>query len=331
MQQKACLKIKGEMIKVVSEEAILSIRNLCKSYGENKVVDNLSFDVYRGEVFGFLGPNGAGKTTTISMICGLLKADEGDITINGTSIRNNPKEARSLIGMCPQNVVIWKDLTCMEQIEFMGTMYDVPVRKAHERGIELLHAMGLSEKKNKRGKTLSGGMQRRLNIILALIHDPKIVILDEPEAGLDPQSRVLVRDYIKSIASDKTVILTTHNMDEAERVSSRVAIVDRGKLLVTGTPEELKKISGEGDILEIEIDCDEKKEIQSAVEILSQEFERVSLTDSILYITGSAVLDRMSEITGILSSNKVMAQDVRLRKKTLEDVFISLTGRGLRE
>jgi len=312
-------------------EVILSINNLCKSYSGNKVVHNLSFEVCKGEIFGFLGPNGAGKTTTISMICGLLKADEGDIIINGRSIKENPKEARALIGMCPQNIVIWKDLTCIEQIEFMGTMYDVAAKEARKRGIELLDVMGLIEKKDKKGKTLSGGMQRRLNIILALIHNPQIVILDEPEAGLDPQSRVLVREYIKAISSEKTVILTTHNMDEAERMSDRIAIMDRGKLLVVGSPDKLKSNGGEGEVLEITVSSVKEEKLERVQRILSEKVREVKFSEGLFVIADKSVLDKITSITSVLSSNEISIEDVRLRKKTLEDVFISLTGRGLRE
>lgn len=312
-------------------KSIMNINNLNKSYNGTKVVDSLSFDVRRGEIFGFLGPNGAGKTTTISMICGLLKADEGSITINGLSIKNNPKEARALIGMCPQNIVIWKDLTCIEQIEFMGTMYDIPAREARKRGLELLEAMGLSEKKNKMGKALSGGMQRRLNIILALIHNPQIVILDEPEAGLDPQSRVLVRDYIKSLAEHKTIILTTHNMDEAERMADRVAIMDKGKLLIIDTPENLKNINGKGNVLEIRTSNTKKEDVEKIRKSLLEKVDKVEFSENLFTITDKNVLEEVNSIIGIISSNQAAIEDIRLRKKTLEDVFISLTGRGLRE
>lgn len=314
-----------------STDIILSIKNLNKSYNGINVVSNLSFDVYKGEIFGFLGPNGAGKTTTISMLCGLLNSDSGDIVINGISIKDNPKQARALIGMCPQNVVMWKDLTCMEQIKFMGSMYDIPVKESEKRGLKLLEAMGLIEKKDKRGKTLSGGMQRRLNIILALIHSPELIILDEPEAGLDPQSRVLVRDYIKSLASEKTVILTTHNMDEAERMADRVAIIDRGKLLTVDTPDKLKNGAGAENILEIKTSLSEEAIAQKIKNILLTIVHSVKYTQGLFSITDKNVFENMTPVINIFSSNNIAIEDVRLRKKTLEDVFISLTGRGLRE
>lgn len=309
----------------------MRISNLCKNYNGMKAVKNLSLDVYKGEILGFLGPNGAGKTTTINMICGLLKADAGEIIIDGLSIKSNPKEARALIGMCPQNIVIWKDLTCIEQIEFMGTMYNIEAKEARNRGIELLAAMGLIEKKDKMGKALSGGMQRRLNIILALIHDPQIVILDEPEAGLDPQSRILVRNYIKNLAEHKTIILTSHNMDEVERLADRVAIVDKGELLTVNTPDMLKRHEEEGEVLEIKISGIGQENVEGMKKLLLMKVDRVAFSEGVLSITSKNVIDNITGVINILSSKGVTIEDLRIRKRNLEDVFISLTGRELRE
>ena len=173
-------------------EVILSLTGLRKSYGDLEAVRDLSLDVYRGEVFGFLGPNGAGKTTTIRMICGLLKADGGDIRVNGTALREDIRACRRRIGLCPQELVIWETLTCLEQLVFVGTQYDLPRPEARRRALELLDILGLSDKAKRLAKTLSGGMKRRLNLALALVHDPELLVLDEPQAGLDPQSRILV-------------------------------------------------------------------------------------------------------------------------------------------
>lgn len=214
-------------------EAILKVEHLEKKYGDLIAVNSISFEVYRGEIFGFLGPNGAGKTTTIKMMSGLLKPDKGQVFIN-----SDPK--RKSIGVCPQNIVIWENLTCHEQLVYMGQMYNISLAESKKCSKELLDALGLSDKKDKLAKTLSGGMQRRLNIALALVHSPLIVFLDEPQAGLDPQSRVLVRDYIRSIKQHTTVILSTHDMEEAEKLSDRVCIMDQGKILAIGTTKELK-------------------------------------------------------------------------------------------
>lgn len=310
-------------------DVTLRVTNLIKEYGNFKAVDNLSLEVKKGEIFGFLGPNGAGKTTTINMICGLIPLSGGEIYLNGVSMRNDKYGMRSLIGMCPQNILIWKDLTCIEQIEFMGEMYDIPRKVARERGLKLLDSMQLLEKKDKLGRTLSGGMQRRLNIILALIHDPEIVILDEPEAGLDPQSRVLVREYIKNLSQTKTVILTTHDMDEAERLCDRIAIIDGGKLISLGTSKELKNRSGNSEILEIRID--DVNNSETLLKQLKRFSDRAEINDNIISLRGENILEKISGIVEIIKRNNVSVDDIKVRKKTLEDVFIQLTGRGLRE
>lgn len=222
----------------------LTVRNLSKSFGPLRAVDALSFQVEPGEVFGFLGPNGAGKTTTISMVCGLLPPDGGAIELDGADLAKEPDRRRAL-GYCPQSLVIWERLTCLEQLELVGRLYGLTRAAVRARAEVLLADLGLSDKARAQARTLSGGMQRRLNVALALVHDPEVVVLDEPEAGLDPQSRVLVRDYVRKLASKKTVVLTTHNMDEAERMSDRVAIIDHGKLLVLDTPAALRQRHGE--------------------------------------------------------------------------------------
>jgi len=199
-------------VNVNSHQVVLRTENLTKRFGDVEAVRGLTLEVYEGEVFGFLGPNGAGKTTSINMMCGLLKPDAGQVTIHGQLVRGGETAVIRRVGVCPQNITLWSSLTCLEQMTFMGEMYNVPSRIARQRSQTLLEQMGLSEKMNKQAGTLSGGMQRRLNLIMALVHDPDILVLDEPEAGLDPQSRVLMREYIQSLARQKTVILTTHNM-----------------------------------------------------------------------------------------------------------------------
>ncbi|MGE5775770.1 MAG: ABC transporter ATP-binding protein, partial [Chloroflexota bacterium] len=198
---------------------VLQAQSLTKRYGEVTAVNDLSLEVCEGEVFGLLGPNGAGKTTSINMICGLLKPDAGQVTVRGKVITNGDASIRARVGVCPQNIVLWGQLTCIEQMQFIGEMYGMRGKAARDRGEKLLKELDLVEKKDKLARTLSGGMQRRLNLAMALVHDPEIIVLDEPEAGLDPQSRVLVREYVKSLARQKTIILTTHNMDEADRMA----------------------------------------------------------------------------------------------------------------
>ncbi len=310
----------------------LQTRNLTKRFGALTAVDDLSLDVHAGEVFGFLGPNGAGKTTSILMMCGLLRPDAGEVFLGGmplrqaqgSALRNGDLANRARVGVCPQENILWDKLTCLEQLEFIGEAYGVQRGVACQRGAVLLEALGLAPKAHETAARLSGGMKRRLNLALALVHDPEIVILDEPEAGLDPQSRALVRDYIRSLARVKTVILTTHNMDEAERLSDRVAIIDHGKLLVCDTPAALKRSLGEGDVLEMEVGL-------GALPLAREVFESVSMTNHTLTVRGHGLIEKLPTFLEKMRVASVGQSEIRLRGNTLEDVFLNLTGRRLRE
>ncbi len=309
-------------------KTVLQAQSLSKRYGELTAVNDLSLQVCEGEVFGLLGPNGAGKTTSINMLCGLLKPDAGQVTIRGQVVTNGDASTRARVGVCPQNIILWGQLTCLEQMQFIGEMYGIRGKAARRRAETLLAELDLLEKKDKLARTLSGGMQRRLNLAMALVHDPEILVLDEPEAGLDPQSRVLVREYVKSLARQKTIILTTHNMDEADRMADRVAILDHGQLLIVDTPEALKRTVGEGDVLEIDLD---DGVMQAASAALNSVMLQASATNHTLVIRARGVVEQLPAILDALRSVHAQPGEVRLRANTLEDVFISLTGRRLRE
>jgi len=312
---------------------VLQTENLTKRYGSLTAVKNLNLEVRRGEIFGLLGPNGAGKTTSINLICGLLKPDAGRVLIHGKAINGGDAEIRSRVGFCPQNTILWGKLTCLEQLEFIGEMYSMQRKISRQRGRELLDIMGLSERRNRLAAALSGGMQRRLNIILALVHDPDILVLDESEAGLDPQSRVLVREYIREWAAqrDRTVILTTHNMDEADRMAQRVAIMDHGELLVLDTPEALKRQVGEGDVLEIDLNGGQDLPPEMGLDAVLKLTPQTSLVGRTLVIRAKAAVDLLTTITETLRAAGFQPGEIRLRENSLEDVFIALTGRRLRE
>jgi ABC-2 type transport system ATP-binding protein len=315
------------------QETVLQIENLTKRYGSLTAVKDLSLEIQRGEIFGLLGPNGAGKTTSINLMCGLLKPDGGRVFIHGRPVNGGDADVRSRVGVCPQNTILWGKLTPLEQLEFIGEMYGMSRNNARQRGKELLDVMGLTEKGNRLASTLSGGMGRRLNIILALVHDPDILVLDEPEAGLDPQSRVLVREYIREWAAqrDRTVILTTHNMDEADRMAGRVAIIDHGELLVLDTPEALKRQVGEGDVLEIDLDGDQNLPPEKGLDVVSRLVPDTNLVGRTLVVRAKGIVDLLSSITETLRAAGFQPGEIRLRENTLEDVFIALTGRRLRE
>ncbi len=309
----------------------VSIRGLRKSFGDVTAVKDLSLDVRHGEIFGFLGPNGAGKTTTISMVCGLLRADSGEILVDGKPLREDYRAARARMGLCPQELAIWEMLSCFEQLEFVARQYDVRRRVARQRADELLEILGLQEKRNRLAKTLSGGMKRRLNIALALVHDPEILILDEPQAGLDPQSRILVREHIRSLARVKTVILTTHDMDEVDRMAERIAIIDHGELRVLDTPEALKGRVGPGDVLEIRVSAGDGLNVVQLRKSLPDAVQNLTYDEGTLRVVALEALELLPHLLERIRDAGAEAHDINLRKKTLEDVFIALTGRRLRE
>ncbi|MEK4511943.1 ABC transporter ATP-binding protein [Paenibacillus sp. FSL K6-2524] len=304
----------------------LELKSLSKSFGNFKAVDNLSVSVKQGEIFSLLGPNGAGKTTAINMITGVLEMDDGTIEMNGVTYQKGGSTRGGMIGVCTQELQLWPFMTCEEQLHFMGNLYKLDTKVIKKRSLSLLEMVGLSDKRKVWAKKLSGGMQRRLHLIMSVIHDPDIVILDEPEAGLDPQSRILVRDFIKFMSKSKTILLTTHNMDEAERLSSRVAIMDKGKVLVCDTPTMLRQRIAPEETMEI---------LYEQPVVVTEQWKsvpyKVQVNDKTIRVTGNRLA---AEAPNILSKMSSLCGDpvtVSLRQSTLEDVFIKLTGRSLRE
>ena len=311
-------------------EYSMEVKNLRKNYGNFVAVKDLNLKIRKGEVFGFLGPNGAGKTTSIRMMVGLLKPTSGEILINGAKIDD---VEMGKIGICPQELVLWENLTCRESLKLMGDMYEVPKDALKQRINNLLKDLFLEEKANTTVSNLSGGMKRRLNLAMAVIHEPEVVVLDEPSEGLDPQSRRVLWNYIKSLRDDegKTVILTTHLMDEADSLSDRIAIIDHGELLRLDTPENLKKEIGEGDVVEMVISDPEKNRK------LVDELEKLDEIIAVLEVDGQVnirAMNAVAKLPRIMESVEgigVRIADLSVRQNTLEDVFIELTGTGLRE
>ncbi len=309
---------------------VISAQNITKDFDGFRAVDGLSLQVKKGEVFGFLGPNGAGKTTSINIMVGLLKPTSGQILINGKDVQRIDK---GLIGICPQELVLWDNLTCKESLMLMGDMYEVPKKKLKLKVDKLLKDLLLTDKADTVVTKLSGGMKRRLNLALALVHEPEIVVLDEPSEGLDPQSKRVLWNYIKSLRDDegKTVILTTHLMDEADKLSDRVAIIDHGQLVRLDTPENLKKEIGEGDVVEMKLSKPQMnleviKSLESIQNILS-----VVEVDGLINLRAMDAVGKLPQIMEKVESTGVQISDLNVRQNTLEDVFIELTGSSLRE
>jgi len=308
-------------------------RNLSKGYDKwTLAVDSLDIWIRTGEIFGLLGPNGAGKTTTIRMLLGLLKPTSGEAFIHGEQITTGRQKIKTRLGVCPQETVLWPELTVLEHLHFVGKMYDVSARTARGNAENLIKDLGLEEKRNVQARKLSGGLKRRLNLALALVHNPDVVLLDEPSAGLDPQSRALLWERISELSRDrqKTIILTTHSMEEADRLSDRVGILDHGKMLVLDTPENLKKSIGEGDALDIEMESRPSETLVASIK-QSTDANEVSVYENTLTIRALNIMDKFPRIIEIFSSHGVALTNTRLRPNTLEDVFLKLTGRSLRD
>ena len=309
---------------------MIEAKDLTKRYGDLMAVDGLSIGIKKGEVFGFLGPNGAGKTTSIKMMVGLLKPTSGKVLINGTDVN---KIAKGTIGICPQELMLWEHLTCKESLNLMADMYEVPKKVRDPRVKKLLNDLFLVDKSDTIVSKLSGGMKRRLNLALAVVHEPEVVVLDEPSEGLDPQSRRVLWNYIRAMrdVEGKTVILTTHIMDEADQLSDRIAIVDHGKLIRLDTPENLKKEIGEGDIVDMKISDTSRN--NDLINELVKEQDVISVVEvkgriNIRALNAVAKLPMMMQTVERLN---LRVADISVRQNTLEDVFIDLTGTGLRE
>jgi len=308
-------------------------RNLSKGYDKwTLAVDSLNVWIRAGEIFGLLGPNGAGKTTTIRMLLGLIKPTSGQAFIHGEQIGTGRQKIKARLGVCPQETVLWPELTVSEHLRFLGRMYDVDSRTLRTSAERLIKDLGLEEKRDQQARKLSGGLKRRLNLALAIIHNPDVILLDEPSAGLDPQSRALLWERITELSKDKqkTIILTTHSMEEADRLSDRVGILDHGKMLVLDTPENLKKSIGEGDALDIELESSPSNTLVASIK-QSTGVNEVTVYENTLTIRALSIMDKFPKIIEIFSSHGVALRTTRLRPNTLEDVFLRLTGRSLRD
>ncbi|MGZ4934889.1 MAG: ABC transporter ATP-binding protein [Halobacteriota archaeon] len=314
----------------MTEAYVLQAEHLTKRFGELTIVDDLSLAIRKREVFGFLGPNGAGKTTSIRMMVGLLRPTSGRVLFDGAETLSMQKER---IGICPQEIVVWDTLTCRENLTFMGKTYRIQRPLLDERVDELLHRLSLTDQADRAASKLSGGMRRRLNIALALVHNPEIVFLDEPSAGLDPQTRQLLWDFIRSLRDErgKTVVLTTHVMEEADALSDRIAIIDHGKLLQLDKPDNLKKTLGKGDIIELQLaDHTMNETLLQRIRALNGIEEAYELKGRIAVRALNAT-GRLPDVIDLIEGAGGKVSDISIRGNTLEDVFIYLTGRALRE
>ncbi len=308
---------------------MLQIDHLSKSFDTLKAVDDISFEVGEGEIFGFLGPNGAGKTTTISMIAGLIKPDSGKIRVNSLDLDGDLKKIKRLMGVVPQEMAFYEELTAKENLLFWGKLYGVSKKELDDRIHYYLEKTGLLGRENEALKKYSGGMKRRINLIIGLIHQPKLLLLDEPTIGIDIQTKLNIYEIIKEASSKGTTILyTTHNLLEAEELCHRIAIMDLGKILSLGTLDELIQIVGEKDIVLIS----GKFSIDKARTVISQ-FEQatvLSIEEGKLVLSLEASKNISSLIEDFFKKG-IPIDDVSIKQPNLESVFLKLTGKELRE
>jgi len=308
---------------------VVVVENLRKEFDEIVAVDSISFAIQKGEIFGFLGPNGAGKTTTLDMLATLLTPTSGKALVNEHDVRTQQADVRKSIGVVFQDSTLDDELTAYENMDFHGRLYGMPKNARRKRIDELLDMVELDRRKRDLVKTFSGGMKRRLEIARGLLHEPGILFLDEPTLGLDPQTRNRLWDYIKELNTQKNVsiILTTHYMDEANALSDRVAIIDQGKIIASGTPDELKRGIG-GNIIRIhssELEKSRKKLV--AIEWVMN----VEQHNEHLDIAVENPEKRVPELIGMLHSAEIPVNALMIQTPTLEDVFLHFTGKTIRE
>lgn len=312
--------------------AILEVNHLIKKYGDFTAVNDISFTINEGEIFSLLGPNGAGKTTTISILSTLFAPSGGDASIGGFSVLHDPMEVRKLIGVVPQEIALYEDLTAIENLNFWGQMYGLSGKTLHNRVSEVLEQIGLVDKAKSRVKTYSGGMKRRVNIGVGLLHQPKLLFMDEPTVGIDPQSRRAILDSVKELNKQgMTVLYTTHYMEEAHELSDRVGIIDHGKLIALGTQEELTRQVGENDTLTLHLgETDAIEQFLPAVQKLPGVKHADQSDHSLTVITPDAAAV-LAPVISAATSLGIKITSVDIQEPNLEAVFLSLTGRALRD
>ena len=309
---------------------VLSCEGLRKTFGDRVAVDDVGFSIAAGETYGLLGPNGAGKTTTISMICGLLNRDAGDVTLQGRALDTDTIDIKAAIGFVPQEVAIYPDLTARENLRFFGKLYDLSGRELDARIDRILDTIGLADRGDERTDAFSGGMKRRLNIGLGMLNDPILLVLDEPTVGVDPQSRNAILDSVEALASEGMAVLyTTHYMEEAERLCDRVGILDEGAVKAEGTRRELISLVGEHDRLRIEAHGDllAAGAAATAVAGVEEAVPRDGGLDLLVRDARASLADIVRAVDG--SGAGITSMEVR--EPNLEAVFLHLTGKALRD
>lgn len=310
---------------------MIEIKDVTKSYGRQKVLQNVSFEIMEGELFGLLGPNGAGKSTLIDILTGIQSMDSGEIFINGKSIKTDKVEIRKQLGLVPQDIALLEELNAVDNLEYFGGLYGLAGAELKNQIEKLLEVAGLTDKKKEKVKNYSGGMKRRLNIAVAMLHNPSILILDEPTVGVDAQSRQHIFDYIQSLAEQGTTILyTSHYMEEIETLCKRVFILDLGEEVAYGTKEEVKKLVGHTQTVALTLDrvpagFDEVlKNSENGIQFVTVDGQDIALTVDQTIFSMMKLIEQVEQAQLVIKS-------VNVKETTLEEAFLQLTGKTLRD
>lgn len=309
---------------------MIQVSSLSKSFGKIAAVRDVSFNIEKGEIFGILGPNGAGKSTIVNILNTLLRPDSGDVVIDGINIRDNGNKIKLIMGVVPQEIALYEELTAYENLMFWGGLYRVPKSELRERALKTLDFVDLLNRKDDRISTFSGGMKRRINIACSLLHDPRILILDEPTVGVDPQNRNHIFEVIGKLNdAGMTIIYTTHYLEEAERFCDTISIIDMGQIIARGTLKELRKISDAKDLITVKLagsDCDTVARIKSENPSIVYDIH----TNTIKVECDNIVRDIPAIINRIQNSGGVIER-IHTRGTSLESIYLKLTGKELRD
>ncbi|MFA9377292.1 MAG: ABC transporter ATP-binding protein [Lachnotalea sp.] len=309
---------------------IVSVNNLDKSYGEKKVVNEISFEIEKGEVLCLLGPNGAGKSTTINILCGILGFDAGEMQYNGKSIKKCLNDFKRHLGVVPQDLAIYEDLNAEQNVRFFASLYGIKGKELEAKVTKSLDFVGLGDRRKEKAKTFSGGMKRRLNIACAIAHEPELLIMDEPTVGIDPQSRNHILNSIKKLSQDgMTILYTTHYMEEVEEISTRILIMDSGTIIAEGTKESLKEDIFDERQFILEIEEDKNLILDEFYKI--EGIKKVEKKEQQLTITTLKNIENLDKIIAVVITSKTKIMNLFCRTASLENVFLRLTGKSLRD
>jgi ABC-2 type transport system ATP-binding protein len=309
---------------------VVEIKNLVKRYGDFLAVDNISLSIEQGEIFGLLGPNGAGKTTAINCLIGMQRQEKGQIILFGKNFDGNDSSIKKDIGIVPQDLALYLDLTCYENVTFFAKLYGLKDGLLKSRVQEALEFTGLWDRRKDLAKKLSGGMKRRLNIACAIVHQPKLIIMDEPTVGIDPQSRNHILQSVKELnRKGSSIIYTSHYMEEVEELCSRIAIMDHGKVIAQGTKEELKTFVTVEERIEIELSSINYTLVDNVKQVSG--VKECTFKDNKLMVVSEKNSKNLSRIIDCIAATEVDILSMNIEKPTLETVFLTLTGRTLRD